>query len=350
MQFFDESLLPENQDPLVIQVAPYAPSFMPQDSDDIPVSYAEQVQKAVDCYNAGATVLHLHVREPDGTGSKDLDRFNEMLDRLRTAVPDMLLQVGGSISFAPKSESAAAEWLDDDTRHMLADLKPVPDQVTLAVNTNQMNVMELITEEDAKGTTMWDVYREAYTEMYYDAGPAFMKEHMKRLTAAGIQTHFQVGCARDLETVERLVRGGHYMGPLVCNWVAIGGGHDGPNPRNLMEFINRLPQNAVCTVEGLMRSMYPLITMGIAMGLHVRVGQEDNLWGRKGERATSVQQIEKAVRISEELWRPIASGKEAKEIYQIGTFYSSVEETLAKNGWLPGPRPGRRSTPLSAAA
>lgn len=336
MQFFDDSLLPENQDPLVIQVAPYAPSFLPRDSDDIPVSYAEQVQKAVDCYNAGATVLHLHVREPDGSGSKNLDRFNEMLDRLRTAVPKMLLQVGGSISFAPKDEGAAAEWLSDDTRHMLADLTPTPDQVTLAVNTNQMNVMELITEDDAGGTSMWEpAYREAYTEMYYEAGPRFMKEHMKRLTAAGIQTHFQIGCARDLETVERLVRNGHYRGPLVCNWVAIGGGHDGPNPRNLMEFINRLPQNAVCTVEGLMRSVYPLCTMGIAMGLHVRVGQEDNLWGRKGERATSVQQIERMVRISEELFRPIATGEQAKKIYRIGEFYSSVEETLERNGWLP---------------
>jgi hypothetical protein len=45
MQFFDDSLLPENQDPLVIQVAPYAPSFLPRDSDDIPVSMAEQVQR-----------------------------------------------------------------------------------------------------------------------------------------------------------------------------------------------------------------------------------------------------------------------------------------------------------------
>jgi uncharacterized protein (DUF849 family) len=336
MQFFDDSLLPETQDPLVIQVAPYAPSFFPRDSDDIPLSFAEQVQKAVDCYNAGATVLHVHVREPDGNGSKDLDRFNEMLDRLRTAVPKMLLQVGGSISFAPKSDGEAAKWLSDDTRHMLAELNPKPDQVTLAVNTNQMNVMELITEDDCAGTSMGETnYTEAYTEMYYEAGPKFMKEHMKRLTAAGIQTHFMVGCARDLETVERLVRSGHYMGPLVLNWVAIGGGHDGPNPRNLMEFINRMPQNAVFTVEGLMRSVYPLCTMGIAMGFHARVGQEDNLWGRKGERATSVQQIEKLVRISEELYRPIATGEQARAIYKIGEFYSSVEETLEKNGWLP---------------
>lgn len=342
MQFFDDSLLPENQEPLVIQVAPYAPSFLPRDSDDIPVSMASQVQKAVDCYNAGATVLHVHVREPDGKGSKNLDMFNEMLDRLRTAVPGMILQVGGSISFAPRSEGESAQWLSDDTRHMLAELSPKPDQVTLVVNTNQMNVMELLTEDDVGGTSMWEPgYREAYTEMSYEGGTKFMKEHIRRLTQAGIQTHFMIGSIKDLETVERLARHGHYMGPMICNWVAIGGGHDGPNPRNLLEFVNRMPQHAVCTVEGLMRTVYPLCTMGIAMGLHVRVGQEDNMWGRKGERATSVQQIEKMVNISEQLWRPIASADEARRIYRIGEFYSSVEETLDKTGWLPTPAQGR---------
>ena len=336
MQFLDDSLLPEHQDPLVIQVAPYAPSFLPRDSDDIPVSMAAQVQKAVDCYNAGATVLHVHVREADGKGSKNLDMFNEMLDRLRTAVPGMILQVGGSISFAPRNEGEAAQWLSDDTRHMLAELTPKPDQVTLVVNTNQMNVMELLTEEDLSSTSMWEpALRAAYTEMSYEGGPKFMKEHIRRLSQAGIQTHFMIGSIKDLETVERLARTGHYMGPLVCNWVAIGGGHDGPNPRNLLEFVNRMPQHTVCTVEGLMRTIYPLCTMGIAMGLHVRVGQEDNLWGRKGERATSVQQVEKMVKISEELWRPVASADEARRIYKIGEFYSSVDETLEKNGWLP---------------
>jgi uncharacterized protein (DUF849 family) len=101
-----------------------------------------------------------------------------------------------------------------------------------------------------------------------------------------------------------------------------------------------MPQNAVCTVEGLMRSMYPLCAMGIAMGLHVRVGQEDNMWGRKGERATSVQQVEKMVKISEQLWRPVASGSEGRRIYRIGEFYSSIDETLQKNGWLPNRKPG----------
>ena len=183
-------------------------------------------------------------------------------------------------------------------------------------------------------------YKLAYTEMYYESGPAFVKEHLKRLVGAGIQPHFMIGSVKDLETVERIVRQGQYMGPYVLNWVSIGGGHDGPNPRNLMEFINRVPQNAVLTVEGLMRHVYPLCTMGIAMGLHVRVGQEDNLYGRRGERATSVQQIEKMVKISGELWRPIATAEQAREIYKIGTFYSSIDETLEQNGWLPNRKPG----------
>ena len=83
MHFFDDSLLPENQEKLVIQAAPYGPAWLPSDSDDIPVSMDAQVKKAVDCYNAGATVLHVHVREADGKGSKRISTFNELLARLR---------------------------------------------------------------------------------------------------------------------------------------------------------------------------------------------------------------------------------------------------------------------------
>src|SRR6187397_3737585 len=142
MQFLDDSLLPENQQPLVIQVAPYGPEWIPADSTDIPVTMDEQVQKAVDRYNAGATLLHIHVRELDGKGSKRLSMFNELLGLLREAVPDMILQVGGSISFAPEGEGAEALWQSDEARHMLADLTPKPDQVTIAVNSTQMNIMD----------------------------------------------------------------------------------------------------------------------------------------------------------------------------------------------------------------
>src|SRR3954471_2461528 len=147
MNFIDGDLHPENQQKLVITCAPYGPEWAPVDfPEDIPVTMEEHVQIAVDCYNAGATVLHLHVRELDGKGSKRLSKFNELIGGVRRAVPDMIIQVGGSISFAPEGDGEAAKWLSDDTRHMLAELDPKPDQVTIAINSNQMNVVEQMCE------------------------------------------------------------------------------------------------------------------------------------------------------------------------------------------------------------
>ncbi|MEJ8814459.1 3-keto-5-aminohexanoate cleavage protein [Variovorax ureilyticus] len=351
MNFLDDSLLPENQQPLVIQVAPYGPEFLPGDSDDIPLTMAEQVQKAVDCWNAGATVLHVHVREADGKGSKRLSMFNEMLSRLRAAVPEMVLQVGGSISFAPEGQGAEAKWLDDDTRHMLAELDPKPDQVTIAINTNQMNVCELLSPDDVAGTSLaLPAYQQAYREMWIPSGPAFVEEHLRRLQAAGIQAHFMLGDVGQLETVERLIRRGVYTGPLVLNWVGIGGGADGPNPYNMMEFVRRVPPGAVLTIESIMRNVLPLNTMAIAMGLHVRVGIEDNLWGRKGQRMTSVEQVEQMVRISRELHREVATGAQARQIYRLGDHYRNADETLSRLGYAPNRRTGERGATLRLAA
>jgi uncharacterized protein (DUF849 family) len=342
MHFMDDSLLPENQDPLVIQAAPYGPQWLPGDSDDIPVKMADQVQKAVDCYNAGATVLHVHVREADGTGSKRLSMFNEMLDRLRSAVPKMVLQVGGSISFAPENEGDTAAWLSDDTRHGLAELNPRPDQVTVAINTNQMNTAEMKVPSDVAGTSWEDLENSAYREMVIPAGPAFVEEHIRRLVANGIQPHFQLGDLAQFETLGRMIRKGKYMGPVVLNWVSIGGGMDGPNPRSMMEFINHVPDGAVLTIEGTARQTWPLTTMGICLGMHVRCGIEDTLNDNLNERITSVKQVEKLARISRELHREVATGEDARRIYKIGEFYSSVEETLAKNGFPPTRHPGQR--------
>jgi hypothetical protein len=83
--------------------------------------------------------------------------------------------------------------------------------------------------------------------------------------------------------------------------------------------------------------------MAIAMGLHVRCGNEDNLWTQdRSNKMSSVEQVEQLVRISREFGREIATGKEAKRIYRIGEFYQSTEETLAKNGFAPNRQPGQK--------
>lgn len=338
MHFMDGSLFPENMEKLVITVAPYGPEWMPSDfPEDIPVSMDEHVQKAVDCYNAGATVLHIHVRELDGKGSKRLSMFNELLARLRVAVPDMILQVGGSISFAPEGEGDVAKWLSDDTRHMLAELKPTPDQVTIAVNTNQMNVVEQMCPADLAGTSLGEPtnYR-AYREMTIPAGPEWVEEHIRRLSANGIQTHFQLANITQIETVERMMRRGDCNVPLILTWVAIGGGFDQPNIYNLANFARAVPDNAVLTLETSMLNVLPLNMMAIANGWHVRCGIEDNIWKQdRSGKMTSVEQIEQLVRLSREFGRDIANGQEARRIYRIGEFYKTADETLARNGFAP---------------
>lgn len=343
MHFHDDALFPELQDKLVITAAPYGPEWEPDDfREDLPLTMEEHIQQAVDCFEAGATVLHIHVRELDGKGSKRLSKFNELLAGLREAVPEMILQVGGSISFAPEGEGADAKWLSDDTRHMLAELDPKPDQVTIAINTSQMNIMELMTADDIAGTSMErPELAEAYREMTVPAGPAWVEEHLRRLQDNGIQPHFQLSSIPQLETVERLIRRGVYTGPLNLTWVGIGGGFDGPNPYNIMNFIQRVPDGACLTLETLMRSVLPVNAMAIAMGLHTRCGNEDTIWGRKGEKHTSVEQIRQLVRIADELGREVADAKDAHDIYRIGQTYADADETLAKLGYAPNRRPGQ---------
>ena len=80
--------------------------------------------------------------------------------------------------------------------------------------------------------------------------------------------------------------------------------------------------------------------MAIVLGQHVRVGNEDNLWGADRKRKTTVEQIQGAVRLCEQFGRKVATAKEAREIMKVGTWYNSIDETLQNNGMPPNPTDG----------
>lgn len=341
MYFTDDALFPENMQPLIITAAPFGPSWLPGDASDIAVTWDEQVQAAVDCYNAGATVLHVHVRNPaTGQLSTDFDQFNYFIGRLKEAVPKIILQVGGSISFAPKGEGKA-KWLDYDTRHMLTELNPKPEFVTVAIGTCMMDLTQMWTLDDVKGTRLADPKVLAlWAGMYTDAGPAFYLEHLKRLKKNGIQPYFPLAHVHQLEILERLIRQGVYMGPLNLAFGTYGGGGMGHNPFDWMEFIRRTPQGSCLSTWASMRMVPVLSSFAILMGLHVRVGNEDNLWNTKRERITTVAQVEAVVRVTEQFNRKVATAEAARQIMQVGVWYNSVEETLHKLGLPPNRKEG----------
>jgi uncharacterized protein (DUF849 family) len=345
MYFTTDSMLPENQQPLMITVAPFGPQLLPTDyPEDIAVSWKDQVQKAVDCYNAGATVLHVHVRDPKtGHISKNFAEYCDFIGMLRQAVPKMILQVGGSILLAPKPGDEA-RWNGSDTRHMLAEIDPKPDQLTVSLGTTLINPLPLTTTDDARGTQFENPeIRNAYQNMVVDAAPAFYIEHLKRLRVQSIQPYFSMAHVHHLEELEHLVRTGAYMGPVNHILTAIGGsGFCGRNPFDFMEYIRRSPGGAVMTMGSIWRTVAPFAAMAIALGVHIRCGIEDNIWSRKGERMSSARQVDQIVRLARELKRPVASGDQAREMSKLGVWYHSPEETLAALG-LP---PNRKNAPL----
>jgi uncharacterized protein (DUF849 family) len=337
MYYTDDSLYPENMAPLIITAAPYGPTWLPGDAEDIALTWDEQVQAAVDCYNAGASVLHFHARDPEtGHLSDDIDHYNYLLGRVKKAVPKMIMQVGGSIAFSPKTDRAKAEWKDYDTRHMLVELDPKPETVTVAIGTSMVDITQMWTEDDVKGTHLEDAkVIAAYAGMFTDAGPAFYLEHLKRLKAKGIQPFFTLAHIHQLEIVERLIRRGVYMGPLNTNITTYGGGGCGHNPFDWMHWLQREPQGACVTFWAAMRVSAVAEPLAIILGHHVRVGIEDNLWNSKRQRISTVKQIEAAVSLSERFGRRVATAEEARKIMKIGVTYNSVEETLQNLGMSP---------------
>jgi hypothetical protein len=130
------------------------------------------------------------------------------------------------------------------------------------------------------------------------------------------------------------------MGPVNGFFSMGGGGSCGANPFDWMELIRRTPHGSVFTYQTMMRLSHPLAAICIALGQHTRAGIEENLWDTtKGKRLTTVQMIEKQVRMARELGRKIATAEEARQILKIGVTYNSVEETLLNLG-LPPNREG----------
>jgi uncharacterized protein (DUF849 family) len=345
MYFTDDSLLPENQPPLMITAAPYGPMWMPQDCKPIhklPVTWDEQVQIAKDCYNAGATILHIHVRDPKtGHISKDFNQYNDQVGRLRNAVPKMVLQMGGSISFAPEpgEDAHAANY---DTRHKLCTISPAPDQITVMCGSSLYDQTAINRLDDGFAGTRFTnpPMAQAMANLVMDATPDFYLENIKRCVQHGIQPYFALGHIHQLELVERLIRKGYYMGPMNGFYSTGAGGVCGVNPFDLMELVRRSPHGSHFTYQSTFRYTYPVSAMMIALGQHTRAGIEENLWTtKKGEHASSIDMIEWQASIAQKLGRPLATAEQTHQMLKIGVWYKSTEETLANLG-LPPNREG----------
>ena len=122
--------------------------------------------------------------------------------------------------------------------------------MTIAINTNQMNVIEQMCDADIAGTLLAEPATVSGLPRNDDSRrPGVGRGAHAALVANGIQTHFQLANITQLETVERMMRRGVCNVPLILTWVAIGGGLDQPNLYNLANFVRAVPDGAVLTLE-----------------------------------------------------------------------------------------------------
>lgn len=246
----------------------------------VPYTVDELVREAKSAYGAGASIIHLHVREDDGTPTQDAGRFKVCMEAIQAACPDVIIQpsTGGAVG------------MSNDER-----LQPItlnPEMATLDCGTCNFGGDEIFVNTEN-----------------------MIKDFAKKMAAKGIKPEIEVFDKGMIDMALRLHKKGYIQAPMHFDFVmGVNGGISG-EPRDLLFMRESIPADATWTVAGVGRYEFPMITMGILMGGHVRVGFEDNVYLAKGVLAkTNGELVAKAARIAKELGRDIASPSEARKI------------------------------------
>jgi len=265
-------------EPLIITCAIVGAEMTRHDTPYLPLTPDELAQSAVEAVEAGASVIHLHVRDEEGKPSQRIDIFEEVTEKIRNNCDCIIQYSTGGAAGTPLEERAAP-------------LELKPDMASLSMGT--MNFGDEIFENSEKTIiTLASVMREK-----------------------GIIPELEIFDLGMMETVGRFIKKDLLPKKFHTQFVlGVPGGMSG-EAGNLFTLTERLGKGQSWSVAGIGRYELPLAAHAIAMGGHVRVGLEDNIYYRKGELAKSnAQLVERIVRIALELDRPLANVEKARDL------------------------------------
>ena len=269
-------------DKLIITAAICGAEVTKEQNPNVPYTVDEIVREAKSAVDAGAAIVHLHVREDDGTPTQSHVRFQECTEAILKACPNVILipSTGGAVGMTP------------DERLDSTNTTPVPEMATLDCGTCNFG-------DDIFDNTM-----------------PTMRAFGKRMIEKGIKPEYECFEMGHLDTILNMARKGEVPGnPMQFNFVLGVPGCTPATVANLCWLVNGIPAGSTWTVTGVGRHAFPMAAAAIAMGGNVRVGFEDNLYLSKGVLAKSNGElVEKVVRLAKELGRPIATSDEAREI------------------------------------
>ncbi|HEY5350107.1 MAG TPA: 3-keto-5-aminohexanoate cleavage protein [Candidatus Lustribacter sp.] len=264
-------------EPLIITCAPVGAEVTPDQTPYLPYTPAKLAETASAIRAAGASIVHVHCRTDEGTNTHDVSRFKEAYDAIRGA-SDLIVQfsTGGAIGMTPQERASVLELR--------------PEMATLTCGS--VNFGD-------------DIFENSFP---------IMRGILAKMHQYHVRPELEIFDKGHLANARRLAKEGLLTFPQHVDFVlGVPGGMEATVP-NLCELVEDLPDGCTWSVAGVGRAQLAMALAAIAMGGHVRVGLEDNLYYSKGRLASNEELVARVTRVAQEAGRPVAAPDEARAI------------------------------------
>jgi uncharacterized protein (DUF849 family) len=269
----------------LITVAPTGAEATKEAHPTLPVTLDELVAAAISCQDAGAAMIHIHVRADDGRPTLDLGRLRETVAAVRGSTSLIVqLSTGGAVT----------DSFDD----RLAVLDAAPDSCSLTTGTVNFG-----------------------DDVFVNPWP-FVAELYQRTQALGILPEFELFELGHVTAMNRLLDefGTPAGGAVHADFVlGVPGGMPG-SAHALVTAVAMLPAGATWSATGIGRSSLPVMLAALSLGGNLRVGMEDTLsYGPSHPVRDNAELVERAARLAAEAFRPAASVDQARRLLRLPT-------------------------------
>jgi uncharacterized protein (DUF849 family) len=271
-------------------------------SPHVPVTPAQIAAGAVEAANAGAAVVHIHVRDIEtGSPSRDVALYREVVQRVKASGVDVVINLtagmGGDLVIDQEDPLKPVDGTDlvNATDRLPHVEELLPDICTL--DCGSLNFGE--------GSQL------------YISTPDMLRTGAKRIQELGVKPELEIFDTGQLWFATKMIEEG-IIDPPPLFQLCMGIPYGAPaEPGLLQAMVNLLPAGAQWASFAIGRNQMPWVAQSILLGGHVRVGLEDNLYLGKGVKATNGQLVERAVSIVEDLGATVAGPDKARELLQL---------------------------------
>ena len=271
-------------------------------SEHVPVTPEEIAESGIAAARAGATIVHVHVRDPEtGAGSRDVALYREVVERIRASDVDVVINttagMGGDLVLDPHEPTTFLDGTD-----LVGGVERLPHVEELRPDICTLDCGSL---NFGEGSTV------------YVSTPDMLREGAKRIQELGVRVEMEIFDTGHLWFANTLVEEGLVDAPAMyqlCMGIPYGAPAD---PQVLAAMVNQLPEGAVWASFALGAMQMPWVAQSVLLGGHVRVGLEDNLYLSRGVKATNAQLVERARTIIEAMGARVATPDEGREILAL---------------------------------